>query len=108
MSGFRPPSGRNLVARPDAGGRIERTGPFQLGRPGQDNMIIIAPLDQQVAAWQGDRGLARRTARAGAVDDGGAGGGAAGLGEASAALPGAQDDAVWRKYLSDRDICLPG
>src|SRR6185312_15058942 len=101
-------SGDFPFPRPGAGRRIELSGKFVLGRAGQDDVVVGAPFDHQVAAGEGHGRLAGAALGAGTVDQRGASGGAAGLGEAGAALPGANDQMVGRDDLRQRNVAPLG
>src|SRR5580693_6944643 len=75
------------------------------GGPGHQHMVVgLAPVDGEIAARQGHRHLAAGAADPGGRDRGGAGRRAAGLGEAGAALPGADYYTIARWGRCERDI----
>ena len=78
---------------------------FVFDRAGHQHMVVaLAPFDGKVAAWQRDRHLAAGAREPRGGDSRSAGRGAAGLGEAGAALPGADHDAIARRRCGERDV----
>ena len=74
-------------------------------RPGHQHMVVaLAPFDREIAAGQRDRHLAAGAIEPRRGDGGGASRRAAGLGEAGAALPGADHHAIARGRRRQRDI----
>src|SRR5215467_12697781 len=71
--------------------RRERAFIVERERTGHQDMVIgLAPVDEQVATRQGHPRISQGKAAAHGRNRGGAGGGAASLGETGASLPGAQ------------------
>ena len=85
--------------------RIERAGEFEFDRPGHQHVIVaFAPVDGEIAARQRHLHLALGALEPRGGDRGRAGRRAAGLGQAGAALPGADDDVIARDDLRERDV----
>ena len=67
-------------------------------------IVALAPFDREFAARQRHRHLALGALQPRRGDRGRAGGRAAGLGQAGAALPGADDDVLARDDMRQRDV----
>ena len=77
--------------------RIEAALELEFDRAGHQHVVVaLAPFDREVAARQRDAHLAPGPPEPRGRDRRGAGGRAAGLGQAGAALPGADDDVLGR------------
>src|SRR5262249_17657095 len=83
---------------------IEPAAMFVFDRAGHQHMVVaLAPFDGKVAARQRDGHLAPAAREPRGGDGCGAGRRPAGLGEAGAALPGTDDDAIARRRCGERD-----
>src|SRR5204863_7913161 len=74
------------------------------GRPGHDDMAVLAPVDVEGPAIEHDAGPAAGQAAARCRDERRAGAGAAGAGDAGAAFPDAQADPGAIEDRCDTDI----
>src|SRR5262249_3920359 len=85
--------------------RVEATLVLELDRSGHQHVIVaLAPFDHEIAARETHANLAAAPAGARGAHRGRASGGAAGPGQARAALPGAHAKMLARDDRGKRDV----
>src|SRR5262245_32096959 len=84
---------------------VELSAKLELDRARhQDVVILLAPLDEEIATGKRDANLAVGLLQARGSDRGGAGGGAASARQSCTALPCADDQMIARADLADGDV----